>query len=158
MSEILAPARISDIFLYYGFDNGYVLNRFYGHTGLYGNHHPVKPYMIFFIFHSLPPPSQVRLDVRPSAWYSSLFTLSEAKSLFQEHIKGGQWLSKSLCHFFMVFPYTLIFATSISLRYLKITSNWSQITEKFAFYKPLTIRKLIFTVDFMRCKSYQIRL
>ena len=33
--------------------------------------------MIFFIFHSLPPPSQVRLDVRPSAWYSSLFTLSE---------------------------------------------------------------------------------
>ena len=80
MSEILAPARISDIFLYYGFDNGYVLNRFYGHTGLYGNHHPVKPYMIFFIFHSLPPPSQVRLDVRPSAWYSSLFTFHSERS------------------------------------------------------------------------------
>ena len=74
MSEILAPARISDIFLYYGFDNGYVLTRLYGHTGLYGNHHPVKPSMIFFIFHSLPPPSRVRLDVRTSAWYSSLFT------------------------------------------------------------------------------------
>ena len=140
MSEILALARISDIFLYYGFDNGYVLNRFYGHTGLYGNHHPVKPSMIFFIFHF------------------SLFTLSEAKSLFQEHIKGGQWLSKSLCHFFTVFPYTMIFATSISLRYLKIISNWLQITEKSAFYKPLTIKRLIFTVNFMRCKSYQIRL
>ena len=73
-------------------------------------------------------------------------------------IKGGQRLSKTLCHFFMVFPYTLIFATSISLRYLKIISNWLQITENSAFYKPLTIRRLIFTVDFMRCKSYQIRL
>ena len=56
MSEILADARISDIFLYYGFDNGYVLNRFYGHTVLYGNHHPVKPSMVFFTFHSLPLP------------------------------------------------------------------------------------------------------
>ena len=37
MSEILADARISDIFLYFGFDNGYLLNRFYGHTGLYGH-------------------------------------------------------------------------------------------------------------------------
>jgi len=55
-------------FLYFGFDNGYLLNRFYGHTGLYGNHHPVKPPMVFFTFHS------------------SLFTLSEAKSLSQEHI------------------------------------------------------------------------
>ena len=53
MSEILADARISDIFLYYGFDNGYVLNRFYGHTVLYWNHHPVKPSIVFFTFHSL---------------------------------------------------------------------------------------------------------
>ena len=59
MSEILADARISDIFLYYGFDNGYVLNGFYGHTVLYWNHHPVKPSMVFFALHfSLPPPSQ----------------------------------------------------------------------------------------------------
>jgi hypothetical protein len=41
---------------------------------------------------------------------------------------------------------------------LKIISVWSQITENFAFYKPLTIKRLISTVDFMRCKSYQIRL
>ena len=61
MSEILADARISDIFLYYGFDNGYVLNRFYGHTGLYGNYHPVKPSMVFFTLHfSLPPSLQGR--------------------------------------------------------------------------------------------------
>ena len=44
-----------------------------GFMGGMGTFHPVKPSMVFFTFHSLPPPTQVRLDVRPSAWYSSLF-------------------------------------------------------------------------------------
>ena len=94
MSEILASARISDIFLYFGFYNGYVLNRFYGHTGLYGNHHPVKPSMVFFTFHSLPPPTQVRLDVRPSAWYSSLFTFHFP--LPHREGRGGSYCPKKI--------------------------------------------------------------
>ena len=48
------------------------------------------------------------------------------------------------CHFFFHFPYTLIFATLISLRYLKIFSVWFPTAENSDFCKPLMINTLIF--------------
>ena len=63
MSEILADARISDIFLYYGFDNGYLLNRFYGHTA---SLRPIEP-----PFHLSALNAGREMT---TAWYFSLFT------------------------------------------------------------------------------------
>ena len=50
----------------------------------------------------------------------------------------------ALCYFFFHFPYTLIFATLISLRYLKMFSIRFHTAENSEFCKPLMINTLIF--------------
>ena len=60
--------------------------------------------------------------------------------------------------FFLYFAYTLIFATLISLRYLKIFSIWFRTAENSDFCKPLTIKTLIFEQISSPSKSYQIAL
>ncbi len=50
----------------------------------------------------------------------------------------------ALCYFFFHFPYTLIFATLISLQYLKMFSIRFPTAENSEFCKPLTVKTLIF--------------
>ena len=60
--------------------------------------------------------------------------------------------------FFLLYRDTLIFATLISLRYLKIFSIWFRTAENSEFCKPLIIKTLIFKQISSPSKSYQIAL
>ena len=60
--------------------------------------------------------------------------------------------------FFLLYRDTLIFATLISLRYLKIFSIWFRTAENSEFCKPLIIKTFIFEHISSPSKSYQIAL